>query len=725
MRTDLLAAVLLVLPGLAAAQAPPDARTLERVSVTGGRPSSLPIEIPTTTEGISGGQVERSINATDLADALKYLPSLVVRKRNIGDYDHAVLASRASGTGNSARSLVYADGMLLSNLLGNGAEFTPRWGLVSPDEIERIDVLYGPFSAAYPGNSAGAIVDVVTRMPQRFEAHMKLQGFSQRYQLYATDERYGGHQASASLGNRSGALSWWLSLNRLDAQGQPLVIVRAPVAAAASAAGTPVTGAVPGRDHFGYPVLNLGTGAQTDTRQDQARLKLAWDFTPTLHATCTFGVWHNEAERAVDSYLRDAAGNVVSSGTVNLDGRSHVLSFPEPSRGRFEHLAHGLAVKSNRRGVWDWELVASLYDYARDELRSDSRRVDQSGTGWNTLALKGVWRRPASAHVAEFGLQHDAFQLRRREAPAAAFRGDTTLTSLWLQDTWRFAPQFRAVLGGRMERWRAFGGSRSIGSVGTSYTEREEQSFSPKAAIAYQASAVWTLKASIGRAVRFPTVSELYQGGISTATGLPTLNDPNLKPEKSHTSELSLERELGDGHLRGTLFYEHTQDALYTQPSVGGNAVQNVERIRTNGVELAWQGRGVVWRGLDVSANLTYADSVITRNTVLPASVGKRQPRVPEWRAHLLAEHRFDTRWSGSVGARYSGPMFGQLDNSDINGMAYQGFSGYLMTDLRVQCRITAQWRASLGIDNLGNREYWAFHPYPQRTLHAELRWDL
>jgi iron complex outermembrane receptor protein len=54
-----------------------------------------------------------------------------VRKRYIGDYNHAILSSRASGTGNSARSLVYADGILLSNLLGNGVgglSFPPRWG---------------------------------------------------------------------------------------------------------------------------------------------------------------------------------------------------------------------------------------------------------------------------------------------------------------------------------------------------------------------------------------------------------------------------------------------------------------------------------------------------------------------------------------------------------------------------------------------------------------------
>ncbi len=33
--------------------------------------------------------------------------------------------------------------------------------------------------------------------------------------------------------------------------------------------------------------------------------------------------------------------------------------------------------------------------------------------------------------------------------------------------------------------------------------------------------------------------------------------------------------------------------------------------------------------------------------------------------------------------------------------------------------------QAGLGIDNLGNEKYWAFHPYPQRTFHAELKFDL
>jgi iron complex outermembrane receptor protein len=222
-------------------------------------------------------------------------------------------------------------------------------------------------------------------------------------------------------------------------------------------------------------------------------------------------------------------------------------------------------------------------------------------------------------------------------------------------------------------------------------------------------------------------VSELFQGSIS-ATDLVN-NDPNLKPEKSWTSELTAERALPFGSVRATLFGERTEDALYSQVDLtaGGTVatIQNVDRIRTLGVELAGQGRSVVVRGLDIDASVTYADSKTTRNDKFPASVGKWQPRVPQWRASLLASYSPDEHWSGSVGIRYSGRQYGQLDNSDTNGFAFTGFSPFLVADVRLQYRFDRQWRASLGIDNVNNERYWAFHPYPQRTYHAELRFDL
>ncbi|CAL60294.1 putative TonB-dependent receptor protein [Herminiimonas arsenicoxydans] len=732
-------------------------KTLGTITVTSGQPTSLPTQIPTTIESITGKQIAETINATDAEDALKYFPSLLVRKRYIGDYDHAVLASRASGTGNSARSMVYADGILLSNLLGNGASFTPRWGMVTPEEIDRVDVLYGPFSAAYPGNSAGAVVDYVTRMPDKFEGHAKVSGFTQNYDLYGTHSTFSGHQESVSLGDRNGAWSWWINASHLDSDGQPIVIVSKTPCGSSCPVGapTPVTGAVTGKDTKNNPTQILGTTGQTATTQDQGKIKLAYDFSPTLRASYLLGWWQNNTDRMPETYLRDAAGNPVYSGNVSIDGSTYNLKPTDFSATRSDqrHVMQALSLKSNTRGTWDWEVAASLYDYQKDLVRASGTAypnaavggtgtlTDMSGTGWNTFALKGTWRPDGTegAHIVDFGYQRDAYQLRTSTfntsdwiaanagTRSSSFNGDTNLQSLYAQDTWRIAKNWKTTLGGRLEQWQASNGSLSNSNTTVAFNDRNENYFSPKAAIAYQATPQWALKASLGRAIRFPTVSELYQGSLDPTTNILSKNDPNLKPEKSWTSELTAERDLGNGLLRATIFHEDTKDALYSQLNVATNVtnIQNVDHMRTTGLEVAYQANDIAIRGLDLSGSVTFADSKTVRNDNNPASVGKWQPRVPKWRASALASYRPDDRWTYTFGARYSGRQYGQLDNSDVNGFAYTGVSSFFVTDVRVRYRIAKQWTASLGIDNLNNKKYWNFHPYPQRTVLAELKFDL
>jgi iron complex outermembrane receptor protein len=758
------------LPAAPVAATESSTRNAGIVTIVGGRPSSLPTQIPTTIESILGTEVEARINATDSEDALRYFPSLLVRKRYIGDYNHAVLSSRASGTGNSARSMVYADGILLSNYLGNGAAFTPCWGLVTPEEIERVDVLYGPFSAAYPGNSVGAVVDYVTRMPQKFEAHLKLGLFGQHFRLYSTDDSFKGWQASASIGDRAGAFSWWINVNHLRNAGQPLTFATKFVTATTTAAGTPVTGAVLDKDRFDVPWYIIGDATRYTTTQDHAKAKLAYDIGGGggfgVRAQYTLGWWQNSTVGQSLPYItRTGDGMPFYSGVATIDGRNYSIAatdFPQ-NRDALTHLMHGLSVASRTRGVFDWEFAASLYDYNRDASRTPTvakpaadlggagRITDLGGTGWNTLALKGVWR-PNPTHLADFGVQQDRYVWRQRidnagdwiggdrSTPFSSFQGNTQLRSLYAQDAWSFAPGWKGVLGARYERWTATQGGKVAYNQSTgvatpsAFADRSERWVSPKAAVGWQASDVWSLKLSTGRAIRVPTVGELFQGNGSTGAGTDAVTNPNLKPEKSWTTEFSSEWLLaGTQRLRATLFHENTTDALYSQAIAGTtpivNSVQNIDRIRTIGLETAFDAPDLFVKGLDLQASLTYADSSIQANSSYVATpgdtVGKQQPRVPKWRASLLASYRFSNSLTGSLGGRYGSRQFGNLNNADNNGFAYQGFSPYTSVDARLRWKIDRQWSAAFGIDNLENRTYWNFHPYPQRTYNAELRFDL
>ncbi len=764
-------AVLFAVPGPAAAQDAPQ-RSLGMVTVGGGQPTSLPTEVPATMEGVTREQIERSINATDASDALRYLPSLLVRKRYAGDFNHAILSSRASGTGNSARSLVYADGILLSNLLGNGVgglSFPPRWGLVSPAEIERVDVLYGPYSAAYPGNSLGAVVDYTTRMPTRLEGHVQVGTWVQPFTDGGTDATYRSWQASTALGSRAGDWSWRLDLNRLDSEGQPLTFATRTVAAGtAVGAGVPVTGAVRGTNAAGQPWWTLGTGTQYATRQDQLKARLAYDFSPTLRAAYTLGWWDNTAASRPASWLRDAAGVPVAAGPVRIDGLAYApltgADFPLADE-RQTHVMHGVHLRRRTQGAFDWSLSASVYDYARDQRRQNGAAAtlpgaldggpgtlaDGGGTGWNALSARGTWRPGGdwAAHVVDAGVQQDRFVLSFRTSALADWRsgaagalasevgGRTQLRSLWAQDAWRFAPGWKSVAGLRAEHWTAQDGRTRIPgatpAVDAAWAGRSETAWSPKLALSWQARPDLAVKAAAGRAVRFPTVAELY--GATSTVNAQFVNDPLLRPERAWSGELSLQQDLGSGLVRLTWFAEDTRDAIYNQTVFDAAAnrnvsrVQNVGRVATQGLELAWQAVDLLRRGLDLSGSLTWADSVIRENagfvSVPGDTLGKRQPNVARLRASLLADWRIDERWSASAGARYSGRQFRTLDNSDTNGSTYMGVSPFLIVDLRARLRIDRRWSVAAGIDNAGNRTSWNFHPYPQRTYFAELRADL
>jgi iron complex outermembrane receptor protein len=78
------------------------------------------------------------------------------------------------GSWRFARTLIYADDIPIWALISNNnTTGAPRWGMVSPEEITGVDMLYGPFAAEYPGNSVGGVVLITTQMPDHLEATVK------------------------------------------------------------------------------------------------------------------------------------------------------------------------------------------------------------------------------------------------------------------------------------------------------------------------------------------------------------------------------------------------------------------------------------------------------------------------------------------------------------------------------------------------------------------------
>ncbi|HUK36115.1 MAG TPA: TonB-dependent receptor [Vicinamibacterales bacterium] len=749
------------------------AERLPAIQVTDTRSYAEKHQLPQTTESVTAKQIAETINAVDTEDALKYLPDVLVRKRYIGD-TQAPMATRTTAINSSARSLIYADGVLLSSLINNNAgNGSPQWFMVSPQEIDRIDVMYGPFAAEFPGNSYGAVTQITTRMPKHFEASVDVTGAIQHFSKYGTNTSEPAQQYSATLGDRVGKLSWWFSANHLNSFSQPITFGTVSQSKTPAGASLPVIGGgFADTDRTGNAIQVIGAGNFIHTIQDTFTAKVSYDFTPTLSATYTIGYWQNNAKAQAQSYLTTASGAPYyggTSGNVNIGGYAYSAS---TIAGQFssnnveqEHLMQSLDVGSHTQGPFDWQLVVSNMDYLQDLTRLSTglypaaigggpgRITDMGGTGWTTVDAKGIWRPQgmSGANTVRFGAHYDQFRLDSptynttdwisggNGALYGNSLGRTETSAVWLQDAWRVTPSLTATLGGRYEWWRAFDGyNYSIGSNGNGVSINQpsvnQSGFSPKASLNWAVNDTWSVTGSFGKALRFPTVGELYQS-VQTGTTYMQAN-PYLKPESVLSGELAIERDTTDSQLRLSVFDEFVSDALISQTSIiPGYATpvsftQNIGKTRQTGAELAGQLDNVVLKGLSFSGNVTYVDATILSDGNFISStgttaVGKRVPYVPTWRATLAATYRPDARWAFTLAARYSARVYATVDNSDINPATYGGFQDFFVMDARVHCQLDKHWSGALGVDNLNNRKYFLYHPFPQRTFYAELKYDL
>lgn len=752
---------------------------LAPVTVSGSAPrSGLAQGLPSNTASKTADDL-REQNLFNTEDALNYVPNTTLRKRYIGDRN-ALIGGRSFGTLQPSRGLVYVDGYLISNFLGRFD--APRWNMVTPEAMARVDVLYGPFSAIYPGNSIGTTVAITEREPKVFEGAARVTAYQQRFDQYGQSDSFNGHQLSAYLGDRLERGVWYsVAVNHQDSTSQPMnyATVSANGAGAFPAvtgAATPVTGVQYDTDPLGQrrAVFGASGGAIDHTVQDTLKLKLGYSFTRDVVGSAMLGVWQNNTSNTNRPFIRDAAGNLVWSGVVS-DGANRfnlpASTFAASNRDEL-HRHAGVTLKTRHATGWNGSVVYSNYRILEDVARQSNGPEDQAasggsgtwtrrdGTGWNTLELQGTYTPVAGdftdgRHALTFGLHRNSYVLNSPTRLASDWRstetilsqsylGRTEVTALYAQDAWRLRDDVTLTLGVREEQFKAHGGEQQVRATActasatascvatgdgafnrlVSYPSRRLSGTSPKASLAWQAPQEWLLKVSHGQGVRFPNVEELYNGTL-TATSV-SLSDPDLRSERSRAWELSAEKEWGPHHLRVSAFRDDVRDAILRQSDISVTPtvtrISNVDRVKTQGIEAAWQAQDWLVKGLSLDANVALASSKVVANDKDPQSVGKYWLRVPKVRANVLAAYRPNAQWMGSVGLRHSGRAYNDVYNRDVNPDVYGGVSSSTFVDVRGSYKFNTQTELALGIDNLNDKRAYQAHPYPGRTVFTELR---
>jgi iron complex outermembrane receptor protein len=715
----------------------------EEVLITGRRSQTVALPVSVANDSIERRQIEAT-NVINPEDALRYVSNFQIRKRYIGDQNGAP-AARGSNGPQSARSLVLLDGIPISNFIGSGFQYSPKWGLIAPDEMQSIDVMYGPYSALYSGNTFATGVFITTRMPEKFELATGLLSGFQRFHGYDTSLDLSNTQYDLSVGNRNGSVSWALYANRFDVDGNPANFLTVPVSSGSSTLpGTPVSGAIRETDAAGIDRYVFGTSSVFDESADLVKSKVSWDIDPGTRLFATVA-YRDQKSRVMnpESYLRDAGGNRVITGRVRIGDRSfdlNTLSILQQSIADIEDLLGGVTFTKRFSPTSLIEASASEYGVLSSDTRTAAitavpigqvNRVDSQG--WRNGALRWIYGSLVlGGDVGMYWSRNSVYNSPNYAAGATGAlternNGKTRTTALFAEKTFGLASAVDLTAGVRWEHWDASDGARITSTQSLDYPERSASHWSPKAVLTWKVSEQWTAQARAAEAWRFPTVAELFQS--RTTGGYLIQSDPNLRAERAHDVDLSLTRRfrMGEGNGRASVghFHEDVTSVIYSQYNAFTQATynQNVDRVRSRGVELNFAAFELAHNRLDLDFNVALQDSVIRANAGQPATVGKDFPRIPNVRGKLQTSYRPTTWLTTSVAFRYEGRQYNDLLNTDNRSGGYGYLSEYFLVDLKAQFAFGRGVVGSIGIDNVFDELAYYYHPYPMRTVIASLRW--
>lgn len=739
---------------------------LKPVTVTESRSAALDPNLPSNTASKTAQDLETQ-NIFNAEDAFRYMPSTTVRKRYFGDRNGNI-GGRSFGVLEPGRALVYLDGYLISQFLGRFD--APRWQMVNNESIERIDVLYGPFSAIYPGNSIGTTLSITERKPMGPEASASVKFNQQAFKEYGTDGSFDGNITSARVANRLES-GWWgsLGVQHQDAFGHPMGYANTVRGATgqfgAAGVGTAVSGILRDKDANGVDRAIFAANSIDHSIQDTVNLRVGYEISPVQEIEGRLSSWTGKSTVRVANYLRDATtgapvwGGVVNDGVNSFNLNSLASSFA-PSMRDEENRQLGLTWKTKNTKGWNASVVATQYDVVSDVNRSTSLVqpvadnggvglvTRRDGTGWNTFEVQTTYT-PVQGdfgngrHALTFGVHRNHYTLINAVRDATDWRsnettqnqrysGETEITALYAQDAWRVVSDVTATLGLRLEAFRQMNGqqfdkSLPLATQNQTYADRDLSATSPKLSVAWAARDDLIVKTSVGQGTRFPNVDEMFNGTKTSTSVL--VNNANLRPEQSTALEVSAEQLWDSATLRVSLFRDDIKDAILRQsdtsitPTTTRNT--NVERVLTTGIELVWQARDVGLQGLDLGGSATWVDSKIMENTLAPATVGNTWLRIPQQRYVLQASYRPNAQWSYGANYRLAGRNFNTPTNTDTNPDTFGGISSVNQLDLRADWKFAKNWNWALGVDNVTASQAWQAHSLPQRSLQTELRYRM
>jgi len=541
---------------------------IQQVTVSGARADDTEARRISTAAKMVFGREELERNGdTSVGEVLKRLPGVTIG----GAPGRGGGGVRMRGMGNG-----------YTQMLVNGERPPPGFSLesLSPEQVERIEVIRGPVAEHSTQAIAGTINIILREGYQQKDVQLRL----------ADNIEQGRHGLNASLAmpGKAGNLTWMMTGSLMQ-----------------------------NRPHNGSETLNLSTRQDgTVERRQQIRdagsgvfdgiflsPRLAYKF--ANGDTLSFQPFFvsNRSRNGADSWLDQTIGSVAPE-YAHQRADSHSNATFLRGFGNWLHRGEAgarLDVKFGFTGGRNSSDTArNTFDGAGAPLR---RYIDSDASRDSGVNTGGKYSRPlGQGHLFAAGWDLEASKRRQEHVAAgdsaalfddggASLSAQSRRVALFVQDEWDVTPQFSTYLGLRWEGIRVT--SDTLGAD----VENTSKVWSPVLHGVYRIPGhdKDQLRASVTRSYKAPALNDLiavpYISTYNDATRPDRTGNPNLKPELATGIDLAYEHYLGkSGLLSASGFIRNIDDLMRRQTVFNGtrwvSTPINIGSARTRGIEL-------------------------------------------------------------------------------------------------------------------------------------------
>ncbi len=628
-------------------------RLADSVTVVASR-TQLPMSRSTQSVLLLSREQQQMSPAQTLDDYLRRVPGFTLFRRSSSLVAHPTsqgVSMRGVGPSGASRSLVLADAVPLNDPFGGWV----YWSRLPRIAIDHAEILRGGASELYGTDALGGVIQLFRRTPA--SKTLEIEGYLGSFESVDT-----AFYASHRVGRHGFALTGEL----FRTEGYILVspLERGGVDIAARSKHHSLEGLWEYRRNSDSRIYasvsefseRRGNGTPLQTNDTQIRSGAAG----ATFVTAQKNYW------AVNAYsLQETFDAFFSAVALNRNSEALTRAQRVPARGAG-------ALASWRRLVFQKHLLLAGAEYSLAKGASDELAFT-AGTATGTVRADG-----------------------RQD------RG-----GVYFQDLFQAASHLQVVLGMRWDTWHnhdAFVFNRTFATGVTTqapFPSRKQSAWSPKFGARWDLAHDLSLRGSVSRAFRTPTLNELYRS--FRVGNVVTNSNPNLLPERATSGEIGLDWGLrAPLALRGTLFWYAIDGnianvTLSSTPTLITRQRRNLGTTRSRGLELdALYHPNPRWT---MSAGYFLSDATVRTAPEALELVGLRIPQVPRHQAVFQVEYRRPERFFANLLLRVSGSQFDDDQNRFVLG-------SYQLVDFSLGKPITRFAELFFACENLFDQEY-------------------